>query len=77
MKECKHNQVQIEEGPDNRLVRFNRDDASLYGLENWEVNDQEEIERNESSEDDKEVNWIIFSNLCNFQVNTRYRYVLR
>ena len=41
----------MQQRPINRLVRFNRQDVSPRGLENWEVSEQEVIERNESSDE--------------------------
>ena len=54
MKTPKHAQHQIEQRLVNRHVRFNRESVRPYEVENWEVSDQEEIERNESNEDDEE-----------------------
>lgn len=64
MKKPKHSRVQIVEGPGNRAVRFREEDISPNGLETWEISDQEDIERNESSEDEDEteVNKFIFQN---------------
>lgn len=50
MKEAKPSRDQIDLTLVNRLVRFNKEDVSPYGLENWEVSDQEDMERNESSD---------------------------
>lgn len=51
MKETKHSRDQIDLRLVNRLVRFNKEAVSPYGLEDWEVSDQEEMEGNESSDD--------------------------
>ena len=50
MKEPKHSQVQMGEGPVNWAVRFRGE-----GKECWEVSDQEDLKIYESVEDDDET----------------------
>lgn len=68
MKEPKHVRNQIEQRLVNRHVRFNREGVRPYEVENWDVCDQEEIERNESNEDDEEETEVNKNVLRNFAI---------
>lgn len=55
---------------EEELVRINREDTRLIGLENWEVNDQEDVERNQSSEEENETEVNNFESLLAFTTPT-------
>lgn len=61
MKDPKHSQVQVGEGPGDRAARFRgKDKSQPNGLETWQVSDQEDLENDELSEDDDETEVIKF-----------------
>ena len=53
-KETKHSPVEAGEELIEKLMKLNKEDIEPYVLENWEVNEQEEIKRIETSEDHDE-----------------------
>ena len=51
--------VQEQKDLVNKLVRLNRGDSDSSALENWEVNDDEEIAGKESSDDEDEKTEVV------------------
>ena len=44
----------MEEGWEGKLVGLNKEDTGLYGMEGWEMNGKEEVEKDEPSEGEDE-----------------------
>ena len=54
MKESTLGPVQMGQALEDKFISLNKEDTSSHGLENRDMDDREEIERNELSEDEDE-----------------------
>ena len=54
MKKSTLGPVQMGQALEEKFITLNEEDTSSHVLENWDMNEREEIERNESSEDEDE-----------------------